>query len=451
MPSSSLSPSSQLESEFDTLGDSAATSKAGSCPALLILTLDRVSKQRISDPTLIEDMQSPGHQRSSHYRTLYIYSPKFGMDVRVQQLQKARWPQIVVLNEVDVSENEHQNYNFQIWLSGSSARQMDINHDDDLRGVASGNVVLLQDVDSREWKEGCKWTSITTRSSGDEKKGGETGRFSGDSSAAQHPKKRLDSCSPEILFLAHKCILEANPFFQRMLNGGFQEGQVSKCGMYQIELGSDLFDASIMDPLLDYLYTRGPVSSDGATKLSSVRPLLSPATLQVNQQPRRLSSSRSHHVVSANVQLNMQRVVSETIKTEPPKRDFESTQSAAAPSRPIRQNCRSLPGLNSFSDLTLENWCALYRASVPLEDKGLQSLSLEHIEDLLDPDTTLEQVLRWGHQHEDVRAVMVDYLVKKRRDVFGDEQRNQMRPYLWSEYDHQVDTLVHITSQIANQ
>ncbi|KAI1307896.1 hypothetical protein EDD11_004368 [Mortierella claussenii] len=171
------------------------------------------------------------------------------------------------------------------------------------------------------------------------------------------------------VFRAHKCVLETTSFFHRMLNGEFKEAQADENGKYRIEISSDIFDAEIMDYLLDYIYTKEPIAD----------------------------------------------------------------------------------GLEASSSPTLKHWGAFYRAAVVLEDKELQAQMLQQIQLHLDPDSTLDQVLTWGHEHEDVKMVMLQYLVQKRREIFGDEQYNKLRPYFWAEYEEQVETLVEITSQIARQ
>jgi len=65
----------------------------GSNSALLLLTLGRVIKRDGTGPMRIEDDPSPGYQRSDHYRTMYVYSPKTRRDVCMQQMRKGHWPQ----------------------------------------------------------------------------------------------------------------------------------------------------------------------------------------------------------------------------------------------------------------------------------------------------------------------------------------------------------------------
>ncbi|KAF9398271.1 hypothetical protein BGX21_007997 [Mortierella sp. AD011] len=231
------------------------------------------------------------------------------------------------------------------------------------------------------------------------------------------------------VFRAHKCILEATAFFSRMLNGNFRESQADENGVFKIELSSDMFDVEIMDILLDYLYTREPV----VDKIES-------NVHEDHHPPNPPQESRLRHVTSANVGLNLETVITETRK-----------KSLSADSLRLRQRRSHHQRPLSTSELTLSHWGALYRAATHLEDKELQTLSLQQIQANLDPETTLEQVLSWGHQHEEVKSVMLEYLIKKRREIFGDDHHNKLRPYLWAEYDQQVETLVEITSQIARQ
>jgi len=394
----------------------------------------------------------------------------------------------VVLSERDITESKNHDYNFQIWLSGSCARNIDIGSQRRLNQCQQLLSLLRQDRDTANVTIRIKNTITRDKAPSNcaqntinsERTKGSKRRTTGN-----ERQQDVDSCSRKLRhgqtaltatfassvdredvydgegegplslcsrshYLAHKCILETNPFFHRMLNTGFNEGQVDASGMYNIELSSDMFDADIMDLLLDYLYTRGPGnenSSEVHHRAYEGDTTLAPESELASDHPQS-DQTRHHHVVSANVQLNLQSVTSNRNIGDPRYLlDLSDPSTAFFPSL----NRHSEPALDYFSNLTLANWCSLYRASIPLEDRYLQSLSLKNIQDLLDDDSTLEQVLQWGHQHEDVKAVMVDYLVKKRKEVFGDEQRNNLRPYLWAEDDYKVDTLVHITSRIARQ
>ncbi|KAG0247804.1 hypothetical protein BG011_000893 [Mortierella polycephala] len=261
-----------------------------------------------------------------------------------------------------------------------------------------------------------------------------------DTRQGAQPLSASSSSSPSVssrgvVFLAHKTILESTPFFARMLNGGFREGQRDEHGKHRIELTNDMFDVAIMDILLDYLYTREPISSDTTTTTTTARPRHRHHTYRSAQGPDRCSkesdsvyqpeqrspSSPVRHTISTNVGLNLQTIISE------PRNASTGT------------------------NLTLKHWGALYRAGTHLEDKDLQTQAIEHIQAQLDPDTALDEVLSWGHYHQEIKSVMMEYLVKKRRMVFGNEEQNRLRPYLWAEYEDQVDTLVEITSKIARQ
>jgi hypothetical protein len=237
----------------------------------------------------------------------------------------------------------------------------------------------------------------------------------------------------EAVFRAHKCILESTHFFSRMLNGDFLEAQADENGKYRIELSNDMFDIEIMDHLLDYLYAREPITDETSSSFPG----------DAHHQPSSgmfpgagLSNEFQVRLfISANVGLNLETIVSETRRA-----------SGGLYRHRSHHQC-----LLSTDSLTLWHWGALYRAATHLEDKELQTHALQQIQRHLNPETTLEEVLRWGHQHEEVKSIMLAYLIKKRREVFGDEQRSKLRPYLWAEYEEQVETLVEITSQMARQ
>ncbi|KAF9103856.1 hypothetical protein BGX27_010337 [Mortierella sp. AM989] len=422
---------------------------------LLILVLDRILQQSLSTGTgaYMEDPTGASRVRCDAYRTLYIYSPKLKRDICVHSIKRESWPQSIVFDSADVAENCGQEYHFQIWLAGSSPRQMDARTNVKLgqcqkllwamrRDIDTTNVIILikdrktaheqQRVDVSRQKEAMDPRSpayqakdgASPRSHGEIKLGGAAGKNNGTGQTSGA------NCVQEPVFRAHKCILEATEFFSRMLNGNFKEGQADEDGVFRIELSSDMFDAEIMDTLLDYLYTREPITGKLGSGTQEDRPTVSPS-----QEPK------IRHVISANVGLNLETIITEN-------RSKSTIPDALRP----RHNYRSHHQLPLHAPgLTLNHWGALYRAATHLEDKELQALSLEQIQVHLDPETTLEQVLSWGHQHEEVKSVMLEYLIKKRREVFGDDKRSKLRPYLWAEYDEQVETLVEITSQIARQ
>ncbi|KAG0368858.1 hypothetical protein BGZ54_000998 [Gamsiella multidivaricata] len=235
-----------------------------------------------------------------------------------------------------------------------------------------------------------------------------------------------------VVFRAHKCILESAPFFTRMLSGVFREAQEDEDGKYRIELSNDMFNVEIMEHLLDYLYTREPISNEIAPSYAHGPHHLSPTGILSSSSAS--NEPQVRHIISANVGLNLETIVTET-RNPPGLYRHRSHHQYLLPT----------------ASLTLWHWGALYRAAMHLEDKELQAHSLHQIQAHLDPESTLEQVLTWGHQHAEVKSVMLEYLIKKRREVFGDEQRSKLRPYLWAEYEEQVETLVEITSQLARQ
>ncbi|KAF9206631.1 hypothetical protein BGZ49_002087 [Haplosporangium sp. Z 27] len=409
---------------------------------LLSLTMDRILHQSLNTGTgvYMEDPAGASRIRSDAYRTLYIYSPKLKRDIYIHHIKHDSWPQCVVFDGSDVAECE-QEYHFQIWLAGSSPRQMD----------AKTNVRLGQ---CQELLRAMRKDTSTTNVMISIKDARNDSSWSKELNHAKYYKSRdvrLNSCSSNVgnnggieckkgehdqisgvsleqtpVFQAHKCVLETTAFFSRMLNGSFKESQVDEDGKFRIELSSDMFDAKIMDILLDYLYTREPIVDKIESNTNDERH--SPDPTQV--PPLR-------HVISANVGLNLETIITETRR-----------KSFSADSR-LRHSHHQYS--LSISELTLCHWGALYRAATHLEDKDLQALSLQQIQQHLDPETTLEQALDWGHQHEDVKSVMLEYLIKKRREIFGNEQQSKLRAYLSAEYDEQIETLVEITSQIARQ
>lgn len=347
-----------------------------------------------------------------------------------------------MFDSADVTENDEHEFHFQIWLAGASPRQMDARTTLRLsqcqqllwalrKDTSTANVeIAIKDVTARTTatSKGCEEAHIASNAS----------PFN-DSTGNLHTKSQRSGINAgrgsrsNIVFRAHKCVLETASFFSRMLNGDFMEAQADEHGLYRIELSNDMFDAEIMDHLLDYLYTREPIS-DGCEDMHL-------ASCRREAYPSNVHGSSSYepevrHIISANVSLNLETIITEKTIRNPSGRYRH---------RNHHQFLLQTPGL------TLWHWGALYRAATHLEDKELQAQTLQQIQSHLDPETTLEQVLKWGHQHEEVKTVMLEYLIKKRREVFGSEQRNQLRPYLWAEYEEQVETLVELTSQIARQ
>ncbi|KAG0249731.1 hypothetical protein BGZ95_007434, partial [Linnemannia exigua] len=98
-----------------------------------------------------------------------------------------------------------------------------------------------------------------------------------------------------------------------------------------------------------------------------------------------------------------------------------------------------------------EDWFLLYRAAIHMEDPALQAQALDKIQAQLNVQSALERVLTWGPGYPEIKRVVLKYVFDERRAIFGDEERNQLRPYLWPEVEDQVDVLVEITSKIARQ
>ncbi|KAF9963576.1 hypothetical protein BGZ70_007322 [Mortierella alpina] len=445
---------SQPESEPTT------PSLSSSSSTLLLLTLERVVPQAVEMgiDQVTESPTSPSRVRCELYRTLYIYSPKLKRDICVHPVKKHPWPQNVVFDGMDVSENDGKEYHFQIWLSGSNPRQEDtrtaakFNHMQQLlramrKDSATANVeIVIKNRNSQDPGHLGTTEGFEDRRKTETAKGGKgkdsthhvcnTGVGFG---AQDETHWRYDNHHPrpkKTCFKAHKCVLEVIPFFSRMLNGGFREGLASPRGMHKIELSDDMFDASIMDHLLDYLYTHELAVDDSASPQKNTR---ARAQSLGGGTEAPAPSTYVHHIISANVGLNLQTVISETRLSNPRNYGYSA------------QERHSTQANAEAPSLTLKQWGALYKAGVHLEDKVLQAVSMETIKARLDPETTLDQVLSWGHQHEEIKTMMVQYLVKKRRHVFGEEHTNKLRPYLWAEYEDQVETLVEITSLMARQ
>ncbi|KAF8934631.1 hypothetical protein BGZ58_005592 [Dissophora ornata] len=417
----------------------------------------------------MEDPTGASRTRCGAYRTLYIYSPKLKRDICVHSIKREFWPQYVVFDGMDVKENNGQEYHFQIWLAGASPRQMDARTSVRLtqcqrllwamrKDVATANVeIVIKDTtttttQSRSEKSaegdhhgtGCKSKSSESDSqtSASTDKHSERRSRPRENNQSNRRSDNDNNSNGVVVFRAHKCILESIAFFDRMLNSDFREAQADEYGQYTIQLSNEMFDAEIMDHLLDYLYTREPISveppppssSPGSSSYSSLLHHYRHHSFEPCPGLGPSYDPEVRHVLSANVSLNLETIITET-RYPPGLHRHRSHHQCLLPT----------------TGLTLWHWGAMYRASLHLEDKELQTTTLQQIQAHLDPETTLEQVLKWGHQHEEVKAVMLEYLIKERREVFGDEQRNKLRPYLWAEFEEQVETLVEITSQIARQ
>ena len=228
--------------------------------------------------------------------------------------------------------------------------------------------------------------------------------------ARRHEARRV-GCSLK----AHKAVLDGNPYFYRMLNSGFKESQPTmehadhkepaapnRRSMFNIVLSSNVFPIAIMDSLLDYLYCRRPFPEHEDPEPTN---------------PTLIDLAVEHVILKSPVNLSGS------------SHDSNSQ--------------RFFLGLNE--------WGILYRVGQVLEIQELELMALEKIRSCLDVDTVMDEFMDWGYRHEAVKAIMMDFLVQKRRAVFGSESDNQLRPYLYADYDEQVDTLVQLTSRIARK
>ncbi|KAF9915143.1 hypothetical protein BX616_006813 [Lobosporangium transversale] len=455
------------------------TASFSNSSVLLNFTLDRLLPQ---DPE--------SRARSDNYRTLYIYSPKMKRDICVHAINRESWPQNVVFDAADVAENQEQEYHFQLWLAGSSPRQMDaktsvrLKNCDKLlwamrKDTATANVeIIIKDtttlpfsrdtnknrfssaqscsVDSTyqtiqkenetlsEEQQQCRLnhrphTEGTSTTFNDGKVDGSPG----DGVQSYQTHSRNGPSHPQTaVFRAHKCILETTAFFSRMLNGNFKEAQADENGKYRVELSNDMFNLEIMDYLLDYLYTREPIVDELNSTLCKELDHYSHDAVKQDHVDYSTRNSQVHHIISANVGLNLEKIITETRRSSHSS-GLQRCQCQYHRYRNHHQYPLSIAGLG------LKRWGALYRAAAVLEDKELQAETLQQIQKHLDPESTLDHVLMWGYEHNEVKDIMFRYLNQKRREVFGDERRNKLRPYLWAEYEDQVETLVEITSQIA--
>ncbi|KAF9432830.1 hypothetical protein BGZ76_010260 [Entomortierella beljakovae] len=406
-------------------------------PTMLAFTLDRIFHQSLNTGTgvYMEDPTGASRVRCDAYRTMYIYSPKLRRDVCIHTIESESWPQCVVFDASEVAENHHQEYHFQVWLVGSIPRHADARIDLRLDHYQKLLWALRKDLSTTNVIITIKKPDASCRRDQD-------ALLIKDPLESQSRLEPIDdiisvkngprddvSGTQKPVFRAHKCILESIGFFSRMLNGHYKESQVGNDGMYRIELSSDMFDEEILDILLDYIYAKIPIAgkcgseSQGDSSLSTHR-----------------KETQSSCVHSPNVGLNLRVTATNTSRKNSSISSLQMHED---------RNHHQKPLLNA--GLALRHWGAFYRASIHLEDIELQTLSLQQIQTHLNPESTLEEILNWGHQFEEVKSIMLEYLVKKRKDVFGDDQRSKLRPYLWAEFDGQFETLVEITSHIARQ
>ncbi|KAF9125292.1 hypothetical protein BGX30_000526 [Mortierella sp. GBA39] len=308
-------------------------------------------------------------------------------------------------------------------------------------------------------------------------------------------------------FWAHKTILESVPFFSRMLSSGwFKEGQPGPDGIFRINLSNDMFEPKIMDTLLDYVYTREPIQDDESMgdddNIGKINNGNENGDGYYNNNNTNYNNNNNaryaedygsmtgspvmdrRHYVSANVALNLQTVVSEPSPARPHDPQFHpysqpSTTAGRSSSWPftpttttVHGHCLDTPSTPTSlppptphlihpyksrhtqsirTRLKPEDWFLLYRAAIHMEDLPLQAQALYKIQAQLNVQSALERALTWGPGYPEIKRVVLKYVFDERRAIFGDEERNQLRPYLWPEIEDQVDVLVEITSKIARQ
>ncbi|KAG0283124.1 hypothetical protein BGZ96_012489 [Linnemannia gamsii] len=310
------------------------------------------------------------------------------------------------------------------------------------------------------------------------------------------------------IFWAHKTILESVPFFSRMLTSGrFKEGQPSPDGIFKICLSSDMFEPKIMDTLLDYIYTREPIQDDefmddnnadntysgncGHYSIKDNNSNNSNINARYVEDYESMTGSPTmdrRQYVSANVALNLQSAISAPSPPRPHHPQFHPYSQPLPTTHPIATTGRSsswpfisptiTTGLGHGIESTLtsppptphpihpytsrylhslrtrlkpEDWFLLYRAAIHMEDPLLHAQALDKIQAQLNVQSALERALTWGPGHPEIKRLVLKYVFDERRAIFGDEERNQLRPYLWPEIEDQVDVLVEITSKIARQ
>ncbi|KAG0304437.1 hypothetical protein BGZ97_001493 [Linnemannia gamsii] len=290
--------------------------------------------------------------------------------------------------------------------------------------------------------------------------------------------------------------------------GRFKEGQPSPDGIFRINLSSDMFEPKVMDTLLDYIYTREPIQNDESMGDDDVDNTSTGNgglyTINDNNIGNYNNSTcytedceswagpptmNRRHYVSANVALNLQSVVSEpslprshhpqshSYSQAPPRtpaiattgrssswpfssattttgfsHEVESALTSSPPPTPHHIHPYTSRYTHSLRTcLNPEDWFLLYRAAVHMEDPPLQAQALDKIQAQLNVQSALERALTWGPGYPEIKKVVLKYVFDERRAIFGDEERNQLRPYLWPEIEDQVDVLIEITSKIARQ
>ncbi|KAF9931420.1 hypothetical protein FBU30_010257 [Linnemannia zychae] len=301
-------------------------------------------------------------------------------------------------------------------------------------------------------------------------------------------------------FWAHKIVLESIPFFSRMLSyGRFKEGLPGPDGIYRINLSSDMFEPRIMDTLLDYIYTREPIQ-DGDESLAGDYDSINKIDNNAHHHQRDYMNSNHKEGIdshsdqvkkedsdqhrSANVGLNLETVITKSLMPRTHHSQYytyssltmagsntpwpfaisniadfnvpsPATVTTANPLPPPTSQT-IIPYINRYNNLLRnrlksEDWFLLYRAAIHMEDYTLQAQALDKIQAQLNVQSALERALKWGPGYPEIKRVVLKYVFDERRAIFGNEKKNQLRPYLWPEIEDQVDVLVEITSKIARQ
>ncbi|KAF9910415.1 hypothetical protein EC991_006681 [Linnemannia zychae] len=287
-------------------------------------------------------------------------------------------------------------------------------------------------------------------------------------------------------FWAHKVILKSVPFFSRMLSSGhFKEGLPGSDMIYRINLSSDMFEPRIMDTLLDYVYTREPIQDDETIGDETESTHSDTGeyyhhdnnSIHLENHESMSDSARMDKLchTSVNVALNLQDIAPEhstywphhpqsrpcsqpsNNATSSSPWSFAPVSSASATSQkppPTSPHIISYAGRHTRSIrkvLKPEDWFLLYRAAIHMEDPPLQAQALGKIQAQLNVQSALEKALTWGPGYPEIKRIVLKYVFDERRAIFGDEEHNQLKPYLWPEIEEQVDVLVEITSKIARQ
>ncbi|KAF9427577.1 hypothetical protein BGZ94_004636 [Podila epigama] len=279
------------------------------------------------------------------------------------------------------------------------------------------------------------------------------------------------------LFRAHKSVLEINPYFNRMLNSGFKESlrtmttphqsggeppevnRQQQQATFDIALSDSLFPAKTMGYLLDYLYCQKPFPEDDYASKRSCRNETSTLGLSSSSSSRNRAADGTlieHVVLRGSQGSSLVHQVPEAGQTV----SAPSSASSITPSSLLllyEPTAAAVPLNHSPPQpldhlvIGLNEWGSLYRASQILELPELEAMALQRVRNCLDEDTAMDEFMDWGYRHEAVKAIMMDFLVQRCRAVFGSDADNQLRPYLYADYEDQVESLVQLTSRIARK